>query len=254
MSKVYWLRLMVALPAALAAQQVLGRIADLQLEVSSVGSFVTAIGTLYSVLAGFTVVSVWQQFTDTDRAVKREARGLAELYRYVGYVDDADGVTRARTAIQRYRDKVVQHEWPTMIAGRTTEAAEDEYYEMADAVNGMKVSTAKDVPAWAEAVRTLGEVSDARGERAVFVAIRMPNLLRTLLYIATVSLVIGMALLGFANPTVGAVVLGATVIVSLLVLEVIDDLDDPFTGAWAISNAPLQRIRFTATELRRSAQ
>lgn len=251
MTTTYWVRVVVLLPVALFAQQVFGRMVDLQLEVSSVGSYVTAVGTLYSVLAGFTVVSVWQQFTDTDRAVKREARGLAELYRYVGYVDDADGVTRARTAIQRYRDEVVQHEWPAMIAGRSTEAAEDEYYEMADAVNGMRVTTAKDVPAWAEAVRTLGEVSDARGERAVFVAIRMPGLLRVLLYIATASLLIGMALLGFANGIVGAIVLAATVIVSLLVLEVIDDLDDPFTGAWAISNAPLQRIRFTATELRR---
>lgn len=138
-----------------------------------------------------------------------------------------------------------------MIAGRTTDAAEDEYYEMADAVNGMKVTTAKDVPAWAEAVRTLGEVSDARGERAVFVAIRMPSLLRMLLYIPTASLIIGMALLGFANITVGAVVLASTVIVSLLVLEVIDDLDDPFTGAWAISDDPLRRIRFAAKELRR---
>ena len=63
-----------------------------------------------------------------------------------------------------------------------------------------------------------------------------------------------MALLGFADPWVGGTVLGGTVIVSLLVLEVIDDFDDPFTGAWAISNAPLQRIRFTATELRRPAR
>ena|SRR4029079_15570657 len=115
---------------------------------------------------------------------------------------------------------------------------------MADAVNGMKVATARDVPAWAEAVRTLGEVSDARGERAVFVTIRMPQLLRLLLYIATVSLVIGMALLGFENPFVGGVVLTFTIVVSLLVLEVIDDLDDPFGGAWAISSAALSRIRF----------
>ena len=241
------MRLLVGLPTALIAQQVFRVTADLGPDVGSVGAFVTAVGTLYSVLTGFTVVSVWQQFTDTDRAVKREARGLAELYRYVGYVEDSAGVSRARRAIERYRDEVVNNEWPAMMSGRTTVAAEDEYFEMADAVNGMKVHTAKDVPAWAEAVRTLGEVSDARGERAVFVAIRMPNLLRILLYIATVSLIVGMSLLGFANAAIGAVVLGSTVVVSLLVLEVIDDLDDPFTGAWAISSAPLQRIRFVAT-------
>lgn len=244
MSRTYWLRLLGSLPAALVVQQVLRFFVDLQAEVGSVGAFVTAIGTLYSVLTGFTVISVWQQFVDTDRAVKREARGLAELWRYVGYVEDERGVARARDAIERYRDEVVAKEWPAMVAGTTTTAAEEEYFQMADAVNGMKVATARDVPAWAEAVRTLGEVSDARGERAVFVTIRMPQLLRLLLYIATVSLVVGMALLGFENPFVGAVVLTFTVVVSLLVLEVIDDLDDPFGGAWAISSAALSRISF----------
>ena len=218
--------------------------ANLQPDVGSVGAFVTAIGTLYSVLTGFTVISVWQQFIDTDRAVKREARGLGELWRYVGYVEDAEGVGRARDAIERYRDEVVSREWPAMVAGTTTSAAEDEYFAMADAVNGMKVTSAKDVPAWAEAVRTLGEVSDARGERAVFVAQRMPGLLRLLLYITTMSLVVGMALLRFESPTVGAVVLIFTIVVSLLVLEVIDDLNDPVGGAWEISAAPLQRIHF----------
>ena len=248
MRKTYWLRLLVAVPAALALQFMLGRSVDLGVEIGSVGSYVTAVGTLYSVLAGFTVVSVWQQFTDTDRAVKREARGLAELWRYVGYVDDPEGVARARSAIERYRDEVVNNEWPAMLKGTTTAAAEEEYFEMADAVNGMKVVTRKDVPAWAEAVMTLGEVSDARGERAVFVVIRMPKLLRGLLYIATASLIIGMALLGFTSPAVGAIVLASTVVVSLLVLEVIDDLDDPFTGAWAISPKPFQRIRLAKSQ------
>ena len=244
MSRTYWLRLIVGLPGALTFQWLLRGFIGLQAEVGSVGAFVTAIGTLYSVLAGFTVISVWEQFTDTDRAVKREARGLAELWRYVGYVEDAAGVTLARSAIERYRDEVVGKEWPAMVAGTTAVAAEEEYFEMADAVNAIKVITARDVPAWAEAVRTLGEVSDARGERAVFVTIRMPRLLRLLLYIATISLVVGMALLGFESMVVGVVVLTFTVVVSLLVLEVIDDLDEPFGGAWAISSVALARIRF----------
>lgn len=244
-SNTFWLRALTTIPLALGLQALLIRSADLSAEIGSVGAFVTAIGTLYSVLTGFTVISVWEQFTDTDRAVKREARGLSELWRYVGYVSDAEGVARARSAIERYRDEVVTKEWPAMIARRTAAAAETGYFEMADAVNGMKVTTAKDVPAWAEAVRTLGEVSDARGERAVFIAVRMPGLLRLLIYVATFSLIVGMALLGFANPAIGAVVLTITIVVSFLVLEVIDDLDDPFGGAWAISTAPLLRIRFS---------
>jgi fumarate reductase subunit D len=240
----FLLRSLVAVPAALWLQYLIRAMLNLQTDVSSVAACVGAMGTLYSILTGFTVITVWQQFTDTDRAVKREARNLRELWRYVGYVEDPVGVGRARLSIEQYRDQVLSAEWPAMIAGRIATAAEDEYFAMADAVNGIKVRTAKDVPAWAEAVRTLGEVSDARGERAVFVAVRMPALLRLLLYVATSSLVFGMALLRFEVPAIGGVVIACTVVVSLLVLEVIDDLDDPFRGAWAISTAPLQRIVF----------
>jgi hypothetical protein len=248
MSKTFWFRLVVALPAAIAGQVVLRQWVNLTADVGSVGAFVTAIGTLYSVLTGFTVISVWQQFTDTDRAVKREARALSELYRYVGYVGDVAGVGRAREAMKRYRDRVVADEWPAIVGGKPMTAGDDDYFQMADAVNEMNVTTPRDVPAWAEAVRTLGEVSDARGERAVFVAQRIPNLLRVLLYIATMSLIVGMALLGFENAGIGIVLLAFTVLVSLLVLEVIDDLDDPFGGAWAISSARFEQIKFEAKD------
>lgn len=230
------------MPLALACQYLAHRQVSLVGDVGSVGAFVSAMGTLYSVLTGFTVITVWQQFIDTDRAVKREARSLRELWRYVGYVEDQEGVARARSAIECYRDQVLSEEWPAMINRRMTTAAEDEYFAMADAVNGMKVLTRKDVPAWAEAVRTLGEVSDARGERAAFVSVRMPTLLRSLLYVATISLILGMAVLRFENRAVGAALLAFAVVVSVLVLEIIDDLDDPFGGAWAISSVPFQRL------------
>src|SRR5262245_60785160 len=128
MTKTFVLRVVIGVPTALLIQYIVRDRVNLQPDVGSLGAFVTAIGTLYSVLTGFTVISVWLQFIDTDRAVKREARGLAELWRYVGYVEDAEGVARARDAIERYRDEVVSREWPAMVAGRTATAAEDEYF------------------------------------------------------------------------------------------------------------------------------
>ena len=248
MSRTFWLRLVVALPLTLGLQYALRQYLPLQPDIGGVATFVGAIGTLYSVLTGFTVVSVWGKFTDTDTAVKREARELAELWRYVGYVSDAAGVARARDAITRYRNEVVTKEWPVMLKGETATAAEDEFAEMTDAVNAIAVETVKDVPAWAEAVRALGAVSDARGDRTLLVLLRMPGLLRALLYIATTSLIVGMVLLGFEGQIIGMLVVGFTVVVSFLVLEVIDDLDNPFTGVWAVSTRPFERIKFGAAQ------
>src|SRR5947208_12930582 len=107
-SRDFWIRLVIGMPAALLVQLGVRALSNPLADVGSVGAFVTAIGTLYSVLTGFTVISVWQQFTETDRAVKREARGLAELWRYVGYVEDVDGASHARKAIERSREEVVK--------------------------------------------------------------------------------------------------------------------------------------------------
>src|SRR5438034_1166799 len=134
MSRAFWLRIVVLVPLTVAAQLWLREQLDLVADVGAVGAFVTAVGTLYSILTGFTVVSVWGQFTDTDRAIKREARQLSELWRYVGYVSDKAGVAKSRDAIVRYRDEVVSKEWPAMLRGETATAAEDEFLEMTDAV------------------------------------------------------------------------------------------------------------------------
>lgn len=94
----------------MAGHLVLGRVLDLGADVGRVGAFVTAIGTPYSVLTAFTVVWVWTEFTDTDRAIKREARQLGELWRYVGYAVHSAGVAVARRSIEINRDTVVQSE------------------------------------------------------------------------------------------------------------------------------------------------
>jgi hypothetical protein len=237
-------RVVIVSAIAIGGHLILADAFNLGADVGSVGAFVTAVGTLYSVLTAFTVVSVWTEFTDTDRAIKREAREMAELWRYVGYVSDATGVARARTAIEHYRDEVVATEWPAMLAGGPVDAAEDEFFEMADAVNAIAVTSMRDVPAWQEAVRTLGEVSDARSQRIVLVTLRMPRLLKFLLYSATVALVGGMSLLGFSSEVVGGAIIALTVGVALLVLEVIADIDDPFGGAWGVTAAPFSRVNF----------
>lgn len=240
----FWLKLALVGVVAVAAHLIVDQRFALEAEVGGVAAFVTAIGTLYSVLAAFTVVSVWTKFTDTDRSIKREAQQLSELWRYVAYVSDSAGAAAARQTIEDYRDAVVSIEWPAMLHGGAPNTVEDDFFRMADAVNAIGVTTPRDVPAWTEAVRTLGEVSDARSARIVLLPLRMPPLLKALILVATAALISGMALLGFASEVVGSAVILLTVALSLLVLEVIDE---PLGGAWGVTSAPFERLRFSTS-------
>ncbi len=248
MSKTFFRRLAVILPLALGLQFIMRELVDLPPEAGAVGSYVVAVGTLYSVLTAFTIVSVWLEFKDTDRAIQREALGLQQLWRYVGYVNDPSGVVRARRAIQRYRDEVISREWPAMARGERATEADDEFREISDVVHSMNATAARDVAAWTEAVRTFVALSDARTDRRLLVFLRMPTILRLLLYVATASLLAGIILLSFQSLIVGALIIAFTVIVSLMVLEVIDDMDNPFGGSWTISTEAFERTQFDSEQ------
>ena len=63
MSRAFWLRVLFGAPAALVVQYLIRAQANLHEDVGRAAAFVGAMGTLYSVLAGFTVISVWQRLS-----------------------------------------------------------------------------------------------------------------------------------------------------------------------------------------------
>ena len=65
MSATFRRRVAIVVPAAILAHLVIRTCGNLLADVGGVAAFVTAVGTLYSVLTAFTVVSVWSEFTDT---------------------------------------------------------------------------------------------------------------------------------------------------------------------------------------------
>lgn len=83
-----------------------------------------------------------------------------------------------------------------MIRGESATAAEDEFIEMTDAVNAMKVETAKDVPAWSEAASALGAVTLAGNGPSWYCSACQPYSGSSSTS-QTLSLIGGMTLLGF---------------------------------------------------------
>src|SRR6202012_560678 len=70
------------------------------------------VGVIYAVLLAFTVIVVWEKFSDGQSAVANEAGATAALYRYAqGKEPEAVAM---RNALTGYLKAVIEDDWPAM--------------------------------------------------------------------------------------------------------------------------------------------
>ena len=70
------------------------------------------VGVIYAVLLAFTVIVVWEKFSDAQNAVADEAGAIAALHHYTAG-DDTDA-RAVRTALANYLRAAIDDDWPAM--------------------------------------------------------------------------------------------------------------------------------------------
>ena len=211
-------------------------------DVGAVGAYVTAIGTLYGILAAFTIYVVWTQFNDAQTAAETETNELLDLCRFAIYLRDPSVLDRLRNAIKAYCISVVRVEWPAMSSRTNTDQASDEFEDVFQAVHSVRFDDERDAPAWEKMIAKFEAVSDARTRRLMLAVSGVPRLLRILIYLVSLALIVGFFVLAIANDMVAVVLTVATTAIVFLVIEVVEDLDDPFGGQWAVSPDSFERL------------
>ena len=231
----YWVATLFISGALLAARlgmRTPGMFAD---DVGAVGAYITAIGTLYGILAAFTIYVVWTQFNDAQTAVDGETNELLDLFRYAIYLQDSKVLLSLKSAIRDYSVSVATDEWAAMSSGRPSPGAVGAFETVFQAVHGVRFDDERDASAWERMIAKFEAVSDARAKRLDLAVANVPRLLRGLLYLVSFALIGGFFVLSISSDTVAVIVTVATTAIALLVIEVVEDLDDPFGGQWALS-------------------
>lgn len=219
-------------------------------DVGAIGAYITAIGTLYGILATFTIYVVWTQFNDAQGAAEAEANELLDLFRYAVYLRDQKVLDFVQEAVKEYSAAVVREEWPAMSSGVSSPQTVERFEGVFRAVHSVRFDDERDATAWAEMIRKFESVSDARSKRLELAAAKVPSLLQALLYLVSLSLVIGFFLLSVSNDFLAVAVTMATTAVVFLAIEVVEDLDDPFGGQWALSPAAFEGLARRVTAVR----
>ena len=211
-------------------------------DVGSISAYVTAVGTLYGILAAFTIVVVWGQFNETTTAITEETTDLADLYRYVTYLDDESATNQFREAIADYAEAVATNEWSKMATGERSPRAQDAFEGVYRAVAAVKLDSVRDEAAWNHIIRKFEDVSDSRNKRLDVAGSRMPSVIRQLFYGVSVALVAGFFMLAFRNDFLAIAATLLTTGLVVLVIDAVVDIDNPFGGQWTIAPTRFQEI------------
>ena len=246
----YWI-LALGMSAALLLWRLEVRTIDrFSADVGAVGAYVTAIGTLYGILAAFTIYVVWTQFNDAQTAVDTEANELQDLFRFAIYLRDPAVLDALQTAIIEYSASVVRDEWPAMSAQRTSDQSASHFESIFQAVHAVRFDDERDASAWEKMIGKFEAASDARSKRLALSVSTVPRLLRVLIYLVSFALIVGFFVMFIVSDIVAVVVTVATTAIVFLVIEVIEDLDDPFGGQWALTPDPFSRLPLEVNALR----
>jgi hypothetical protein len=198
------------------------------------------VGVIYAVLVAFTVIVVWEKFSDAETAVAQEAGATAALFRFAAGKEPEALVLRK--ALANYLRLAIDQDWPAMAGegeSRQVTRALNEVYEAAMALNRTETRDTADM---SEVFRQLDNVTTARRIRLHLAEGLVPNIIWITLFGGAI-LTVGFTLF-FGSENLLAQV-SMTCVLSILVtmgLVVIVATDHPFTGRVHITPDSLEAV------------
>lgn len=194
------------------------------------------VGVFYAVMLAFVVIAVWEDYSETENAVRDEAKAAVDLYRVaLAIPDQGDEI---QTGIQRYVEIVQAEAWDSMAVGERNQRVAQALGSLNDAVLALKPDNRKEAVLFEHALDLVTVIADSRNERLDSANGSVPGVLWFVLVVG------GLITLGypafFAASNVGAQVLMTASLAALVALSLLLALafDFPFTGNPHISKEP----------------
>jgi hypothetical protein len=136
----------------------------LQLNNEVAGFKFAVIGVLYAVLLGFVVIAVWENFRNTEVAVRNEAKAITDLNQ-LAYALPEDSGSSIRNPLLDYADQVRHSEWPAMAGGKPSHTASLALAHLTQSVFDLKAEDFRGLALYQQALRLLAAIEDNRAER-----------------------------------------------------------------------------------------
>lgn len=207
-----------------------------------VSYFLSAYGVLYGLALGLIAVASWQNFSDIERMVVREASILGALYRDVSSYPEPERSV-LQSALRDYTTYTIERAWPEQQRGRVPAEGVVRVTAFQQRLTAFEPRTAGQQVLHAATLRQFNGLVEARRERLQSVTTGLPA---TVWWVLVIGALGNIAMTYLFNVPSG---LGHSVLVALLagyiglLIFLIAAMDNPFRGDFSISPDAFELIR-----------
>jgi hypothetical protein len=199
------------------------------------------LGVIYAVLLGFTVVVVWERFSDAERASVQEAAAILTMHRLSAGLP-ADSQAKLHAELSSYVEAAIADDWPEMARGAGSRKVTQKLDDMYAAVLAIPAATPRDTILLEELFNQLNSVTEARRERLILADGIVPNVIWLVLFAGAVVTLTFTFFFGSRNLVAQVLMTGMLAALIFMALFVAVEIDHPFSGAVSVPPQALRLI------------
>lgn len=219
------------------------QIENLITDLGGISVFASIFGTLFGILTAFIVVEVWNQYNKTSQLIDDEANGLEKLFRLTLFFRNTGFTTKVKDAIFNYIQNIIEDNFTLLSEGSRSAKNGILFREISNILNKVKFNDDHDNVVFSHIISAYDDLSTIRTNRISQSIARLPSLLKIFLYVCIIIALNTVVFLPFQSLFLYLVSLSSISFVLIMVLSVIEDLDNPFIGAWNLDTEPYLRVK-----------
>jgi hypothetical protein len=194
------------------------------------------VGAFYGLFLAFVIVAAWERFDLANAKAHEEATALESLYKLgAPFPQPARGLID--NAVRDYTLRVIDEEWPEMIAHRYRQESEGAH-KLWQVVLSTKPADDKQQLLLESSIEQLNAISDARSMRLLYYSDNLPPVVWVVISLGCV-ITIGFSYFFGSNRFRPQIVMCGTfsILLGMTILAILD-LAHPYQGVMSISSQP----------------
>jgi len=201
-------------------------------------SLMQVVAAYIGILLAFAGVQVWQDFTDAQNAVHKEAASAAQLYRDMATYGPQ--TVEARQDLRLYVASIVNDEWQLLSQGQPSERTDVHLFKLFQAVGKIHPNDNRDTAIYTEIFSNLNGLVSLRRDRLIHSESGMPMILWVVGLFGSLLIVAYTAT--FPVNRVNVLMISGISLALGLVFLFILTVDRPFMGEFSVSSHELAAL------------
>ena len=194
-----------------------------------VGWQLSILGTVYAVILGFMLYTVWTKYGEADSNVDHEANAVVDLYHLAGDLAEPQQ-SQLKNQVRSYAEAAIHQEWPEMANNEEPKQTLVILSEMWQTVKSVRITSSTEQIAQDHALSELSSLAGHRLTRLSQSTMRLPNVLWCVLLVGGTLTIVSACMFGMQGEKLQALQVFSLSLLVSLALVAIADIHRPFQG------------------------